>query len=247
MDPSTNALLGLVIAGISFWLSTLIVYLFTPVEEKRLELESEQTLDSLRTWSLRAKQTTVLTNAKIYQNGVFRYGKSRRANVIPLNHIDSIQISSGKNHIWLAIAVAAFLQLLFNNGRGTGYSVSALLSSLFWLGIYWISGSRQIIIRAKTTSITVDASIRNMDFLSSLSAGGAGPVSDARVFAFANQIQDLIINEREGSTSPFAKVASTPLPNASSFINCSSCGARLTTGSQFCEECGQPVVAVATT
>lgn len=238
---SPFSIAGIAIIGVLYWLITLVAYLFTPVEEKRLDLEGEQVLDSLRTWSLRAKQTAILTNLKLYQSGVFRYGKSRRANVVPLGSIDSIQISSGRNYIWLAISIATLIAVLYGNsyGRSSGSVTVMLLLSALFFGIFWISGSRQITVRSKTTSITVDASIMNMDLLSGLSAGGASPVSDTRIFAFANRIQNLIVNSHHGQ---FTASPNTPqsLPNTA---KCSACGARLTAGSQFCEECGQPVAA----
>lgn len=266
---------GYILMGAAFlyWLVTLIAFLFTPVEEKRLDLEGEAELDSLRTWSLRAKQTAVLTNMKLYQSGVFRYGKSRRSNIIPLDSIDSVQIASGRNYLWLAVAISTFLNMVFVS-RGGGANVALLLLTLLFFGVFWISGSRQITVRSKTTSITVEASIMNMDILSSLSAGGAGPVSDSRVFAFANRIQSLIIKPRANSAPAGAVAPTPPLPHAippvavasapapatvapvpapaaaapalaatPGMAHCQACRAVMAVGSRFCEECGQPVSA----
>lgn len=232
---------------IVYWIVTFIAYVFTPVEERRLELRDEQAIDSLRTWSFRAKQTATLTNMKLYQSGVFRYGKPRRAVVIPLDNIDSVGVSSGRNIVWLTLAVLALILLILDLNAGArddssmaGYTI---LATIIFAALYWLSGSRRLVVRSKTGVIVVDASIINIDLLDSVASDGGGPVSDNRIYAFANRIQSMIVKPRDADlvSAVMPQKREIRLSSGDGAMRCRFCNAVLVPESAYCDECGGSV------
>jgi hypothetical protein len=120
----------------------------------------------------------------------------------------------------------------------TQVTITLILAGIFF-GIFWVGGSRRIIIRAKTAKIVVEASVFSLASFSST-------VGDSRIFSFANRIQSLIVKPHDlqkiDSPDPYLGTASpaSAAKNGSS-TGCSSCGAALVPGSRFCEGCGIPV------
>ncbi len=240
-------MLGTPLAFLIYLVVSVVAFLFTPVENKRLELAGEVILDSLSTVGLTMKQTATITNMKLFQSGVFMFGRKQRSLVIPLTQIDSIALGYGFNYLWLAAGIDMILNLILlpyvSDNRNVYSSNSGYYENPWWLVlpvfaitfcfvIFWLSGSRRIIVRSKTTSITVDAAYYN------------SVVSSNRLHDFANRIQSVVVNVVEPANS----LASVPVgifSRSESGLRgpgeCSSCGTRVQPGSRFCESCGIPV------